>query len=168
MKKKILLSLLVLCLGMLMVGCSSKDKTNDNEVLKQPTVEGAYEAKVLNLRFFIPSEMTVNSYNGFNNTFNYYIENNGDNCDLTVILKSLESYNNSLDKFIKEYALLDNYKKEKINNATWYFGINASNKTVYITALDDYFCQITLTISQNGTICSTVNELLKTTLFLVK
>lgn len=167
--KKILICFIILISTVLLYGCNKVKNTNKTEKITQPIVEGEYEVKILNLRYFIPHEMIINEYNGLNMTYDYYVENTGDNCDLLVLLKGISAYENSIEKFMNDYIKVseEEYTKEEINDSIWY--IISENKTMsYITKNGDYFYYIKLKINENGTICSRVNDMIKNTLFMVE
>lgn len=174
--KKVLLTCLFLII--FITGCENKnvnkettnDETNkqsENE-MPQPTIDNAYEVKVKKLRFFIPSTLKVNQYNGYNLTYNYYLDTADEYCDLKVMLLSKSSYDNSIDKFMNSFVKAKDgkYTTEKINNATWYLGSSSSNIVTYTTISDDYFYNISLYVSRSKKICNTVNNMIKKTLFM--
>ncbi len=168
--KKSVLVILLLCF--ILVGCGSKnvedantDTGNDNNMV-QPTIEGQREVSVMNLKFFLPNELTVNSYNGINNTYNYYMENSDDNCNIYLSLVNASSYDNSISKFMSDYVRLTDYNEEQINNAKWY-AVVSSNNVSYSIMVGEYFYNVKTSISQNGTVCSKVNDMIKSTLYVV-
>lgn len=166
--KKILLSILLI---ISLTACTSfKDKNSDatNETIPQPIVENEYEVIVKRLRFFIPKTLKVNEYNGYNLTYNYYLDTVEDNCDLKVKLLTKSSYDNSIDNFMNNYVkVIDGkYTSEKINNATWYLGSSSSNIVTYTTIKDDYFYNVSFYVSKSGTTCSKVDDMIKQTLFI--
>src|SRR5574344_800331 len=167
--KKVLLSCLLLITVLCLVGCGSKKevaKDNNEEkktTMAQPVVENEYEVKVKNLRFFIPNTLKVNQYNGYNMTYNYYLDSyNVDDCDLRVVMITKSSYDDSIDKFMKEYVKVQdgNYTSEKINNATWYLGSSSSNITTYTTIEGDYFYNVSFLLNTGGESCGRVNDMI--------
>lgn len=162
--KKSLIFVLLLCL--ITSGCGSKNQDNIDSNLEQPIIEGEHEVSISNLKFFIPKELTVNSYNGINNTFNYYIEKSGDNCEVYLTLTNASKYNSSISKYMKEYIKASKYDERTINNAKWY-QVNSGNNYSYSTIIGEYFYNVSTKISQNGSSCSKLNDMIKNTLFVV-
>lgn len=136
--------------------------------MNQPTIEDAYEVKVENLRFFIPSSMKINEFNGMNVTYNYYISNSFDDCEIYVVLRNKDNYNNSIETFMNYFVKVKDgkYQKEEINNALWYTGMANSNTNTFTTVTDDYFYTISFQNKISGTICSSVLEMINKTLYI--
>src|SRR5574344_378393 len=143
--KKVLLMCLILVI--FVTGCKNKNvdtETTNDEINKQsenkmtqPTIDNAYEVKVKKLRFFIPSTLKVNQYNGYNLTYNYDLDTVNDNCDLKVMLLPKSSYDNSIDSFMNKFVkAAAGYTTKKINNATWYLGSSSSSIVTY-TVIED-------------------------------
>ena len=168
--KKVLFVSIIFTLVLCFTGCGSttENKGSEQSTMEQPIVENEYEVKVSNLHFFIPKELKVNSYNGYNMTYNYYIDSyNIDDCDLLVNMVPLTSYD-SVDTFMNKYVKVENgnYSSEQINNAKWYLGSSSSKITNYMTVYGDYYYNVSLLVNTNGTTCSRVNDMIKQTLFI--
>lgn len=162
--KKYFIMILLFCF--ILAGCVNKNN-NESDTMTQPTIEGEYEVNVYNLKFFIPKELTVNSYNGINNTYDYYIEKSDDNCEAFLTLINSSKYDNSMNKYMNEYVKVTNYNEELINNTKWYQA-NSGNNINYSTIIGEYFYNVRTSITQSGTICSKVNDMIKSTLFVAK
>lgn len=169
MKKGIII-ILLLCF--ILVGCGNKTNENNDandsadNIVIEPTLEGEREVSIYSLKFYVPNELTVNTYNGINNTYNYYIENTDDNCEVYLTLSSTSKYDNSISKFMNEYVYTSDYSEETINNAKWY-AANIDNGFNYSTLIGEYFYNVKTSINQNGTVCSKVNDMIKSTLYVV-
>ena len=147
------------------MGCS-KGKEGENEKIVEPIKEGEYEVKVIDLKFYVPKELTVNSYNGINSTYNYYIENSDDNCNVLLILNSKSSYNDDIKKYMSDYIKSSDYDEETINNGKWYV-TSSNDKVSYSIKYNDYFYSVSLETKKNGTVCSKTNDMIKETLYLL-
>ncbi len=161
--KKSIIVILLLCF--IIVGCS-KGKEGENEKIVEPIKEGEYEVKVIDLKFYVPKELTVNSYNGINSTYNYYIENSDDNCNVLLILNSKSSYNDDIKKYMSDYIKSSDYDEETINNGKWYV-TSSNDKVSYSIKYNDYFYSVSLETKKNGTVCSKTNDMIKETLYLL-
>lgn len=167
--KKRLFVVLLLCI--ILVGCGNKENNdnvdNNDNVVTQPIIENGLEVSVIDLKFFVPKELTVNSYNGINMTYNYYIENDGDNCEVYLTLTSTSKYESSINKYMNEYNKVSDFSEVVINNSNWYL-FSEGNNVNYSTIIGDYFYNVRTKINQNGTVCSKVNDMINSSLYIVK
>lgn len=169
MKKRIIIALLI-CFSL--VGCGNKNNENNNEesnkdnTIVEPSMPEELEVKVNSLKFYVPNELTVNSYNGINNTFNYYIEKSDDNCEVYLTLTNISKYDNSIDNYMNEYIKASTFNIETINNAKWNI-VSSGNITNYVTKIDDCFYDVKTIINKSGNACNQVNEMIKKTLYVI-
>lgn len=174
MNKKALGLILIIVL-LLCFGCTKKEDskitTTTMTKVTEPVIKDDKKITLYNLRFYLPEDFKANSYNGVNNTFNYYVNNNSNNCELIINLKDPADYSKSIKTFIeKNYNIsMDNVKKENINGSQWYTGTKTLETgdvhTIFAFMDKAYIYGVKFMMIKNGTICTKGLEDVKKSLY---
>lgn len=163
MKRKLYI-LLVVTLCLLMYGCNNEEDRivpgNANKVLFN------------SLELYVPNDF--NADNSVADSYNYYINKSDDNCDISIVLKDKEVYDDSAVNYIMGKAGIKKSEidKIKINGTSWFKTVlnkDTSEETyIYASIYDEYIYSIRYAIKTKGEICKQGLDNIDSTLYYVK